>query len=205
MVVPIIQFLLNKTIELGHDVSLVFLKVLLKHVEEKLLRHLFINVVKKKILNTYSPDRFSDSVTKKIMSSNYDLGIIYAYGKLVPISLIEHCKYGIMNLHCSLLPRYRGAAPIQHALINGEEYTGYTFFRINEKLDEGILYFKKDTQILESDNCSSIQDSLTELAVNNLSVAINRLIQGEFLDSDQPDEISYANKIQKEDSIFYWV
>ena len=99
---------------------------------------------------------------------------------------------------------YRGAAPIQHALINGEEYTGYTFFRINEKLDEGNVILQERFQILESDNCSSIQDSLTELAVNNLSVAINRLIQGEFLESDQPDKISYANKIQKEDSIFYW-
>ena len=196
--------LLNKTIELGHDVSLVVSQGTTKTRRGKVIKTPVHQCCEEKNIKCILPDRFSDSVTKKIMSSNYDLGIIYAYGKLVPISLIEHCKFGIMNLHCSLLPRYRGAAPIQHALINGEEYTGYTFFRINEKLDEGNIILQERYQILESDNCSSIQDSLTELAVNNLSVAINRLIQGEFLDSHQPDEISYANKIQKEDSTFYW-
>ena len=138
------------------------------------------------------------------MNSYYDLGIIYAYGKLVPRNLIEHCKFGIMNLHCSLLPRYRGAAPIQHALINGEDYTGYTYFKINEKLDEGNIILQEKYQILQHDNCSSIQDSLTELAVKNLSVSIERLVQGEFQDSAQSDKISYANKIRKEDSIFGW-
>ncbi|MEK9839763.1 MAG: formyltransferase family protein, partial [Paracoccaceae bacterium] len=87
----------------------------------------------------------------------YDLGIIYAYGKLVPKDIIEHSKFGIMNLHCSLLPSYRGAAPIQHALINGEDYTGYTYFRINELLDEGDIILQEKYKILQSDNCLSIQ------------------------------------------------
>ena len=133
--------LLDKTIELGHDVSLVVSQGTTKTRRGKVIKTSVHQCCEEKNIKCILPDRFSDSVTKKIMSSNYDLGIIYAYGKLVPISLIDHCKYGIMNLHCSLLPRYRGAAPIQHALINGEEYTGYTFFRINEKLDEGDIDF----------------------------------------------------------------
>ena len=144
-----------------------------------------------------------DDIYKKIVSLKIDIFVVVAF-RILPEKYILIPRFGSINLHASFLPKYRGAAPIQHALINGEDYTGYTFFRINEKLDEGNIILQERYQILESDNCSSIQDSLTELAVNNLSVAINRLIQGEFLDSDQPDEISYANKIQKEDSIFYW-
>ena len=79
-----------------------------------------------------------------------------------------------MNLHCSLLPKYRGAAPIQHALINGDDYTGFTYFRINDKLDEGKIILQEKYKILQSDNCSSIQDKLTELALNNLSLAMKK-------------------------------
>ena len=109
-----------------------------------------------------------------------------------------------MNLHCSLLPSYRGAAPIQHALMNGEDYTGYTYFRINELLDEGDIILQEKYKILQSDNCLSIQDSLTALAVSNLSVAISKIVDGKFLDGDYPEKISYANKIQKKDSVFDW-
>ena len=196
--------LLEKTIELGHDVLLVVSQGTTKTRRGKIIKTSVHQYCEEKNIKYILPHQFTDSETKKIMRSNYDLGIIYAYGKLVPRNLIEHCKFGIMNLHCSLLPSYRGAAPIQHALINGEDYTGYTYFRINEKLDEGNTILQERYQILQSDNCSSIQDSLTKLAVNNLSVAIKRLVQGEFLDSVRSDKISYANKIQKEDSIFGW-
>ena len=196
--------LLEKTIELGHDVPLVVSQGTTKARRGKIIKTSVHHYCEEKNIKYILPSKFTDSETKKIMRSNYDLGIIYAYGKLVPRNLIEHCKFGIMNLHCSLLPSYRGAAPIQHALINGEDYTGYTYFRINEKLDEGNTILQERYQILQSDNCSSIQDSLTKLAVNNLSVAIRRLVQGEFLDSVRSDKISYANKIQKEDSIFGW-
>ena len=115
--------LLDKTIELGHDVSLVVSQGTTKTRRGKIIKTSVHQCCEEKNIKYILPDRFTDPVIKKIMVSNYDLGIIYAYGKLVPISLIEHCKYGIMNLHCSLLPSYRGAAPIQHALINGEDYT----------------------------------------------------------------------------------
>ena len=196
--------LLDKAIELGHDVSLVVSQGTSKTRRGKIIKTSVHQYCEDKNINYMLPAQFSDSETKKIMSINYDLGIIYAYGKLVPKNLIEHSKFGIMNLHCSLLPSYRGAAPIQHALINGDDYTGYTYFRINDKLDEGDIILQEKYQILQSDNCLSIQDSLTKLAVNNLSVAISRIVNGKFLDTDQSMKISYANKIRKEDSIFGW-
>ncbi len=196
--------LLEKTIELGHNVSLVVTQGTTKTRRGKTIKTSVHQYCEEKNINYMLPTQYTNLVTKKIMSSDYDLGIIYAYGKLVPRDLIEHIKFGIMNLHCSLLPSYRGAAPIQHALINGEDYTGYTYFRINEKLDEGDIIFQERYQILDSDNCSSIQDSLTGLAANNLSVAISSIVAGKFLDTDQSEKISYANKIQKKDSIFSW-
>ena len=87
--------LLDKTIELGHDVSLVVSQGTTKTRRGKVIKTPVHQCCEEKNIKYILPDRFSDSVTKKIMSSNYDLGIIYAYGKLVPISLIDHCKYGI--------------------------------------------------------------------------------------------------------------
>ena len=196
--------LLDKTIELGHNVSLVVSQGTTKTRRGKVTKTSVHEYCEERNLNYTLPAKFTESECKKIMSSGYDLGIIYAYGKLIPRNLIEQTKFGIMNLHCSLLPSYRGAAPIQHALINGDDYTGYTYFRINDKLDEGKILLHERYKILQSDNCSSIQDSLTELALNNLSVAISRVIEGKFLDSNESEKISYANKIQKEDGVFDW-
>ena len=196
--------LLEKTIELGHEVSLVVSQGTTKTRRGKIIKTSVHQYCEDKNINCLLPTHFTDSINKEIMSLKYDLGIIYAYGKLVPKDIIEHSKFGIMNLHCSLLPSYRGAAPIQHALINGEDYTGYTYFRINELLDEGDIILQEKYKILQSDNCLSIQDSLTALAVSNLSVAISKIVDGKFLDGNHQERISYANKIQKKDSVFDW-
>ena len=94
-------------------------------------------------LRCITPDEFSSRVLEDIFMAQVDIGIVYAYGNLIPQSVIDTTKFGIINLHCSLLPAYRGAAPIQHALINNETVTGVTYFEINEKLDEGKMILNK--------------------------------------------------------------
>jgi methionyl-tRNA formyltransferase len=109
-----------------------------------------------------------------------------------------------MNLHCSLLPAYRGAAPIQHALINNETTTGVTYFEINEKLDEGKMILSKVYTIKESDNCTTIQDNLTEIAVECCSEAIDKMSAKDYIQSTLVKKPTYAKKIIKEDAFLNW-
>jgi methionyl-tRNA formyltransferase len=122
-----------------------------------------------------------DSTLIESIVKDMDLGFIYAYGKLIPSEIIKLFKFGIMNLHCSLLPNYRGAAPVQHALMNDEKKTGITFFKINERLDDGKIILKKDYMIKDSDDCMSLQDSLTNIASQNCGEAINLMHSQKFI------------------------
>ena len=109
-----------------------------------------------------------------------------------------------MNLHCSLLPAYRGAAPIQHALINNEAITGVTYFEINEKLDEGKIIINEIYTIKESDNCTSVQDNLTNIAIECCSEAIDKMCSKEYNHSALNEKPTYAKKIKKEDACLSW-
>ena len=84
--------------------------------------------------NLCSPDFIAD-----LGSLDADIFLIYAYGKILPTDIINIPKFGVINLHCSLLPRWRGAAPIQRALLNRDKVTGITFFKIDEHLDTGNI------------------------------------------------------------------
>jgi methionyl-tRNA formyltransferase len=106
-----------------------------------------------------------------------------------------------MNLHCSLLPNYRGAAPVQHAIMNDEKKTGITFFKINERLDDGKIILKKDYKIKDSDDCMSLQDNLTKIALQNCDEAINLMYCQKFIQSFSGQKNVYARKISKEDGI----
>ncbi len=196
--------LLEKIIELGHDVSLVVTQGSTKARRGRIIKTAVHEYCEDNKINYLLPSSLDDPVCKKIMSTKFDLGIVYAYGKLIPKHLIEHIKYGIMNLHCSLLPSYRGAAPIQHALINGDKQTGYTYFKINEKLDEGKIILQEKYKILKKDNCSTIQDSLTKLAVDKLPLTISMITDGKNMDNNESYRASYANKIKIEDAHFDW-
>jgi methionyl-tRNA formyltransferase len=109
-----------------------------------------------------------------------------------------------MNLHCSLLPAYRGAAPIQHALINNEAITGITYFEINEKIDEGKIITNELYTIKESDNCNSVQDNLTNIAIECCSEAIDKICSKEYYQSTLNEKPTYAKKITKEDACLSW-
>jgi methionyl-tRNA formyltransferase len=155
-------------------------------------------------LRCITPDQFSNSIVDDISNIKPDLGIVYAYGKIIPRYIIDTTKHGIMNLHCSLLPAYRGAAPIQHALINNETMTGITYFEINEKLDEGKIILNKVYTIKDSDNCTSIQDNLTDIAIQHTSEAIDKICAKEYFQSTLIKKPTYANKITKEDARLSW-
>ena len=196
--------LLKKIISSGHQVPLVISQGSKKTRRGKRVHTAIYEFCEKNKLRCITPDKFSDAVVDDISGIKADLGIVYAYGKIIPQPIIDATEFGIMNLHCSLLPAYRGAAPIQHALINNETTTGVTYFEINEKLDEGKMILSKVYTIKESDNCTTIQDNLTEIAVECFSEAIDKMSAKEYIQSTLIKKPTYAKKIIKEDAFLNW-
>ena len=196
--------LLNKIISSGHQVPLVISQGSKKTRRGKIVHTSIYEFCKKNKLRCITPDQFSNTVVKDISSIKADLGIVYAYGKILPQSIIDATEFGVMNLHCSLLPAYRGAAPIQHALINNETTTGVTYFEINQKLDEGKMILNKAYTIKESDNCTTVQDNLTDIAVECCSEAIDKMCAREYIQSTLIKKPTYAKKIMKEDALLNW-
>ena len=196
--------LLKKIISLGHHVPLVISQGSKKTRRGKIIHTPIYEFCKKNKLRCITPDEYIDNILEDISTTKADLGIVYAYGKLIPQHVVDTTKFGIMNLHCSLLPAYRGAAPIQHALINNEAITGITYFEINEKIDEGKIIINKIYSIKKSDNCSSVQENLTNIATECCSEAIDKMCSKEYNHSTLNEKPTYAKKIIKEDACLSW-
>ena len=196
--------ILDKIISLGHDVVLVVSQVTNSIKRGQVSRTAVSEYCLNKNIRCITPENLDKVCINEIVSCNADMGIIYAYGKILPIELIKIFKFGIMNLHCSLLPLYRGAAPIQHALMNDDSLTGITYFDINEKLDRGKIILSEVYKIKESDNCTTLQDNLTKLAVDKCELAIKNMTEKTFIKDSNNTKTSYAQKIKKHDSEVTW-
>jgi len=156
-------------------------------------------------IQTYYPNNLSDSkFIQTLKNSESDIFVIYAYGKILPKELIGIPKYGVINIHCSLLPKWRGAAPIQRALLNKDKTTGITFFRIDENLDTGKIISKYEYKISDSDDSLSLQESLTALAVKNIEDVFEKvMIDSNFISQDD-SVATYARKLSKAESYIKW-
>lgn len=128
-----------------------------------------------------------------------DLILTFAYGQIIPQELINIPKFGCLNLHGSLLPKYRGAAPIQRAIINGDKTTGITLMEMVAKMDAGKMFYKEEIEILEDDNYSTLQIKLSNLAFKIIDEQILNYFEGKLIGIDQnEDEVTFADKITVE-------
>ncbi len=126
--------------------------------------------------------------------------VVVAYGKILPKNVLEYPRYGCINVHGSLLPEYRGAAPMQRAIIDGKRETGITTMLMAEGLDTGDMLLRECVAIGEDDNFEDIHDSLSELGASLLIKTLKGLEAGEIIPERQDDTVStYAAKIEKED------
>ena len=126
-----------------------------------------------------------------------DFIAVVAYGKILPVEILEIPKYGCVNVHGSLLPKYRGAAPMQWAIINGEEKTGITTMLMDVGMDTGDMLLKEEIPILEEDNLESIHDKLMVIGANLLSKTLCMLKNNEIEPKRQPEEFTVAPMIHK--------
>lgn len=134
-----------------------------------------------------------------------DVFVVVAF-RMMPKVLFEMPKMGTFNLHASLLPDYRGAAPINYAVINGEEKTGATTFFINEKIDEGNILLQEEIPVLENENAGSLHDRLMEMGSKLVVKTLDGLAENSIIEKPQP-EVEHpknAYKIFKEDTRIDW-
>ena len=134
-----------------------------------------------------------------------DLIVVVAYGQILPQSILDLPRYGCLNVHASLLPKYRGAAPIQWAIANGESETGVTIMKMDAGLDTGPMLAQRRTPIQAVDDSATLHDRLAWLGAELLVDTIPGLVAGTIEPQPQPAEgVSHAPKIKKEDGRIDW-
>jgi methionyl-tRNA formyltransferase len=134
-----------------------------------------------------------------------DLIVVVAYGQILPQSILDMPKFGCLNIHTSLLPKYRGASPIQSAILNGETETGVTIMKMDAGLDTGEIVAQARTPISPEDNSQTLHDRLARFGAELLVGTIPDYVAGKISAQPQPtDGASYAAKIKKEDGKIDW-
>ncbi|MBQ4493922.1 MAG: methionyl-tRNA formyltransferase [Elusimicrobiaceae bacterium] len=151
-------------------------------------------------LPVLSPEKFKD-IVPQIAELKADLGLAVAYGKIFRKPAIDALKYGILNVHFSLLPKYRGAAPVQYTLFNNEEKSGVSLFWIDEGLDTGKIAAQKQIAILPQDNSITLFEKLTNLGLEATKEVLQDIQNGKITKIEQTGTPSLAPTIQKEDCL----
>ncbi|MCS7228240.1 MAG: methionyl-tRNA formyltransferase [Endomicrobia bacterium] len=133
-----------------------------------------------------------------------ELSIVVSYGKLIPKQIISLHKIGMLNVHFSLLPKYRGAAPVQWALINGEKETGITIFWLEEGMDTGDIFVQSRVSISEDDNYYTLMDKLIKLGCKLLNETIMQTVEKKIVKIPQSGIPTYAPTIKKLQAKINW-
>ncbi len=157
-------------------------------------------------ITVYQPQKMRDgSALEMLKEADPELVIVVAYGKILPKEILEFPKYGCINIHASLLPELRGAAPIQWSVINGLKKTGVTSMQMDEGLDTGYMLLKAEIEIGENDTAGEMHDKLSVLGAEILEKTIELLLKNELNPEKQDhDKFTYAPMLSKELSPIDW-
>ena len=157
-------------------------------------------------LTVYQPKTLRDGEAMKIIEALApECIVVAAYGKILPKEIIDYPRYGCINVHGSLLPKYRGAAPIQWAVINGEQETGITIMHMDEGLDTGDILYVKSIPIGIDDTAESMFDKLAAFGGEMLIEALDKLVNNELTAVKQDNDLStYAPMLDKGLSVIDW-
>lgn len=137
---------------------------------------------------------------EKLRALKPDLGIVVAYGRIIPKEVLDIPKHGILNVHPSLLPKYRGASPIQSVILAGEKKTGVTIILLDEKLDHGSILAQKTLKIADNDTSLSLTKKLGELGAKILIEVISKWISGKIkLKEQDHKKATFTKMFKKED------
>ena len=157
-------------------------------------------------LPVYQPERIRrPEAQAHIVSLSPEIMVVVGYGQIIPQSVIDIAPRGIVNVHASLLPKYRGAAPIQWAIVNGETHTGVTTMQINAGLDTGDILLARETQIGPEETAIELGERLAVMGAELLVETLDGLAQGAITPRPQDDgQASLAPILKKEDGAISW-
>ena len=192
---------LNKLIEMGHEILMVVtqpdrprsrgMKLMPCPVKECALNHGIKVVSPEKIKN-------DDEFYELYKSLEPDLAVVVAFGQILPKRILDVPKLGSINVHGSLLPKYRGAAPIQWAVINGEKTTGITTMFMDVGMDTGDIILKEETEIGAEETAGGLFDRLAVMGAETLEKTIKLFETGNVPRQKQPEGATYASMLNKE-------
>ena len=143
---------------------------------------------------------------ESLAAINFNVMIVAAYGLIIPQAILDLPSFGCFNIHASLLPRWRGAAPIHRAILMGDEVTGVTIMRVVQKLDAGDMIKKTEIQISEKDTTEQLTKTLAASGAHLMTEVMDELMSKGSLQSTPQDEasVTYAEKVTKEESTINW-
>ena len=157
-------------------------------------------IADKNNIEVFYPSTIDDTVIEQVKNLEPDLIIVIAYGIILPSKFLNIPLYGCINIHVSLLPRWRGAAPIEHALLAGDEKTGISVISISPKLDAGDILFQESFVLDRDINSDDLTLSLTNLGKNTILKTLPLLFENKLIRKKQDEsKVTYANKFLSED------
>jgi methionyl-tRNA formyltransferase len=138
--------------------------------------------------------------TENILESKAEIAILAAFGKILPQEILNHFKYGILNIHPSLLPKYRGASPVQNAILNGEKETGVTVIKLDEEMDHGPILAQEKIEILPTDTTESLYQKLFPMGAKLIAQNLPDYLAGQKqLNAQDHSLASYTKMLRRDD------
>lgn len=198
---------LEKLLEAGHDVVGVF-----SQPDKPVGRKQVLTPPEVKVCATehnipvFQPEKIKGSNAVEIINElNPDVIVVVAYGKILPKDILTSAKYGCINVHASLLPLYRGAAPIQWSVLNGDKKTGVSIMQMDEGLDTGDVILVRETEIGENETSAELFDRLSAIGADALVEALDLIYNGDATFTKQADgDYEYAKMISKDMCPINW-
>lgn len=157
-------------------------------------------------IGVYQPDRLKlPEVADTLRAWRPDLGVVAAYGRIIPEHLLNVPRLGMINVHASLLPKYRGAAPVHRAVINGDRETGVTIMRVVKELDAGGMFAKVTRPITSDDTSDVVERELARIGAELLVTVVDQLAGGTAREEPQDEaQATYAPRLTKEEGLIDW-
>ena len=163
------------------------------------------NFSEKKNIPFRSPETLNNSEYEFIKNLSADLGVVVAYGKLIPKNILEATKLGFLNIHASLLPKWRGAAPIQRSIMNADKKTGVSIMKVQEKLDSGPVMAARELELNSNSTYGDVEKKLSTIGANLLIECLQTIKKGNSKFIEQlHSEATYAKKISKQEAKIDW-
>lgn len=157
-------------------------------------------------IEVFQPRSLRDAQARqRIAQAEADVMVVAAYGLILPPEVLAIPRHGCLNIHASLLPRWRGAAPIQRAIEAGDERTGVTIMRMNAGLDTGAILLARALEIGPRESAGQLHDRLAALGADAIVAALDELATGRLLARPQPEQgVTYAHKLDKAEAALDW-